>query len=141
MRGFPVTVADERSSPRAWGAALVAFGLHLGAAACFWSWLSRTDWLFGHFRGPSNLLVWTAALALGGIGASVVWFVWSARRNFAVAVVLVVLSLFSALLALGAISELVPRRYGNVQPYGGPKPTDPDKPRIEKEKDGQEPGR
>jgi hypothetical protein len=98
---------------------LAAVGCHLVAVLSFVVWLGQTDWLFGHFSGPRSLVTGALVWAALGIGGSVVWFIWSCRRNPVLAAALVVLSVLSGMVVLGALGVLNPEWGSRHAPTGG----------------------
>lgn len=51
------------------------------ALALFGAWLLRTDWLFGHVRGPVELLMYATAAAITGMLLGMLTLLRSARRG------------------------------------------------------------
>jgi hypothetical protein len=92
-----VILGKDRSMNRPSGWFIGWFGIvsHLLAWGVFVAWLGRTDWLFGHFQGPSTDLVTALTFEILGMVSTLLWVLFHPEKSVGRSV----MSFFCVLLA------------------------------------------
>ena len=54
---------------------ILSIGLNVAGIAMFVRWLGRTDFMFGHFKGPPEWILMALGLCSVGLAAATAWIV------------------------------------------------------------------